>query len=253
VHGHPAMAHRDQSTSDLSLRHLPDVSQSNASLSFEIPLIVNSADLLLADNSDDFLRGVDSSLTTPPPPKRILDSPLTLSELTPTPRAAHVAGIPIPSLHQRNTKSPEISRARHSPQKTPQSFARILSDTPNLVPSPVNAVRFANLRAEIDSLGRDSAEEADPSNHTVTQVRTAKAPAARLKRGEKLRKGDDRKPKIKAVCQQVPCLIFYLPSEFRLSSRAGSPKAVSRINCHGPISPEPFPQPRGNPKLLGRL
>jgi hypothetical protein len=195
------MVDHHQSTSDFSLRHLPDMSQPNASLSFEIPLVANSADLLLADHSDDFLDGVDYSLTTPPPPKGTLNTPLTLSELTPTYRAAPIVTVQTlsPSLHRRNTKWPETVTARLSPRKTPQSVGRTRPGTPKLVDSPVGAVRLANLKAEVDSLLEDSAEEVEPPKPAAEQVRTTKRSAARLKRGTKLPKGDELKPKMKAV------------------------------------------------------
>jgi hypothetical protein len=193
------MANHPRSPQALSLHHLPDISQTDASLSFEIPLAINSADLLLADNSD-FLRGVDSSLTTPPAPKRTLDAPLTLSELTPTPRGvpATVVQTLSPSLRARNTKSPEIIRARLSPQKTPQSMVRTRINTTKQVDSPISAERFANLKAEVDSLTKDSAEVERPKPAS-SRTRTAKPPTARQKRDMKLRIGDELKTKTKAV------------------------------------------------------
>src|SRR5262245_29439296 len=48
---------------ELALRHLPDLSEA----SFQIPQADNTDnDLLLADGSDDFFRGADDTLTTPP-------------------------------------------------------------------------------------------------------------------------------------------------------------------------------------------
>jgi hypothetical protein len=199
------MANRRRLPQALSLHHLPDISQPDASLSFEIPLAINSADLLLADNGD-FLRGVDCSLTTPPPPKRILDAPLTLSELTPTPRVVPATAVqtPSPSLRARNTKSPEIIKARLSPQKTPQSMIRTRIDTTKQVNSPISAERLANLKAEVDSLAEDSAEVERPKP-TLSRSRTAKPPTARQKHDMKLRIGDELKTKTKAVRLQFLC------------------------------------------------
>jgi len=173
------------------------MSQPDASLSFELPLAINSADLLLADNSDDFLRGVDCTLTTPPPPNRNINVPFTLSELTPTPRAVPAitaVQTPSPSLRVRNTKSPEIIRARLSPQKTPQSRINARIITPKQVDSPVSAKRLATLKAEIDLLAKDSAEVERPKP-ALSRSRTAKLPTARQKRDIKLRIGDELKTK----------------------------------------------------------
>ena len=202
------MANYRQSTQALSLHHLPDLSQPDASVSFEIPLTVNSADLLLADNSD-FLSGIDCSLTTPPPPQRALDAPLTLSELTPTPRAVPAATVqtPSPSLRRRNAQSPEIFRARLSPQKTPQSVIRMRLNTTQQVNSPVSIERFANLKAEVDSL---SAEEVELSERALPQSLTAEPPAVRPKRDTKLRKGGERQPKMKPVRLRF---LGYLPDD----------------------------------------
>ncbi|KIM82197.1 hypothetical protein PILCRDRAFT_785620 [Piloderma croceum F 1598] len=192
------MADHRRSPQALSLHHLPDISPPDASVSFEIPLAINSADLLLADNSD-FLRGVDCSLTTPPPPKRTLHAPLTLSELTPTPRVPATAVQTLsPSLRARNTTSPEIIRTRLSPQKTPQSIIRTRINTTKQVDSPVSAERLANLKAEVDSLAKDSAEVERPKP-ALSRSRTAKPPTARQKRVMKLRIDDELKTKTKAT------------------------------------------------------
>ena len=187
--------------SNLSRHHIPEIPETDVSLSFEIPSTVDSADLLLANKSDDFLNGVDCSLTTPPPPKRTLDIPLTLSELTPTHQTAQVESVrtPPPSLRRRTTKSPETLRARPSPQKTSQSFVSSRLNMIKLADSPVSAKRFANLQAEVDSLRRDSMEEVQRSKPMVPQIE-ATNPVVATSRGElNLPKGGERKARTKPV------------------------------------------------------
>ncbi|KAI0652563.1 hypothetical protein C8Q79DRAFT_997569 [Trametes meyenii] len=88
---------------DLSLRHIPDLSDASAmadfsDASFQIPRRSGTTDdLLLADDTMDFLDGVNDTLHTPalPPPRHRPQTqpPLTLAELTPRskpPRAAPI-------------------------------------------------------------------------------------------------------------------------------------------------------------------
>ena len=246
------MAHRlhHRPTSDLSLHHLPSPSRPDDSLSFEIPLAVSSADLLLADNSDDFLKGVDCTLTTPPP-SRALDTPLTLSELSPTPRVATIPSFQIPSTSSSrlNTNLPD----RPSPQKTPQLAGSTRLNTPKLVNTPVSAARLASLKAEIDSLGRDSGEETEtePSKPAIQRAPTAKLPATRLRHDTKLRKGDERKQQTKAVRMKSPILLIADLLRFvRRLSTVESPREASGIYCHRRNFLETFLWPRGNTNPL---
>lgn len=155
---------------DISLRHLPDDSQTDSSLSFQIPLADSSADLLLADNNDDFLKDDEYSFTTPAPRRMALDEPLTLSQLTPTLRVASTSATQAPTvspqLHRPRSKSPEILSSRASPKATPmctpkhapQSSRKLVekakmgNEVFMAVDSPVSAERFANLKAEVDTL-----------------------------------------------------------------------------------------------------
>ncbi|KAJ7756613.1 hypothetical protein B0H16DRAFT_687607 [Mycena metata] len=88
---YPAM-----SGSELSLRHLPDLS--DASFSFQIP--TDSSDDLLRADSTDFFGGPGSLLGSP---SRTNDAPLTLSDLTPLPKAT--AGLYGSTPVQKATKS----------------------------------------------------------------------------------------------------------------------------------------------------
>ncbi|CAL1694665.1 unnamed protein product [Somion occarium] len=80
---------------DLSLRHLPDLSDATGAsdfseASFQIPVADSlSSDLLLADDSTDFFKGIDETLATPavaPPIRR--QRALRLNELTPKSKAS---------------------------------------------------------------------------------------------------------------------------------------------------------------------
>lgn len=168
----------------ISLRHLPDLSQSDASLSFQIPATAAvSADLLLADDSDFLLHAAELTFTTPPPTARNLSphhanhDKLTLSQLTPMPRprprpnrSPTLLPLQLSSPHASSpsssillpavdTKSPEISRPRISPRLAHPHYHElkhgIIRDGPRpsgVGGSPVNAQRFANLKAEVESL-----------------------------------------------------------------------------------------------------
>src|ERR1700733_3567601 len=74
---------------ELSIRHLPDVS--NASFSFQIPAGLSQGDLLLGDNDPDFFQDVGD---TP----RMASTPLTLAELTPNANVERESRAFIPTL-----------------------------------------------------------------------------------------------------------------------------------------------------------
>lgn len=86
---------------DLSLRHLPDISEASSlpdfpDASFQIPRATNStADYLLMAEPSDFLAGVGSETLTSPvkPTPRVHHVPLTLQELTPRTRRLRAAPI----------------------------------------------------------------------------------------------------------------------------------------------------------------
>ncbi|KAI0640124.1 hypothetical protein C8Q77DRAFT_1084800 [Trametes polyzona] len=86
---------------DLSLRHLPDLSDASAmadfsDASFQIPRAVGNTVDLLADDTMDFFDGADDTLSTPAPPsKPAAQPPLTLAELTP--RSKHIRSGPVRS------------------------------------------------------------------------------------------------------------------------------------------------------------
>lgn len=134
---------------DLSLRHIPDLSDASAiadlsDTSFQIPPAAHDADdLLLADNTLDFFNNASDTLSTPAPPSRPRpQSPLTLAELTPRskppPRAAPVRSSlrPHPGVAtpHRATVATELSTALSedlSPfRKQDPSFELPVSHTP---------------------------------------------------------------------------------------------------------------------------
>ncbi|KAL1951703.1 hypothetical protein VTO73DRAFT_852 [Trametes versicolor] len=84
---------------DLSLRHIPDLSDASAiadfsDASFQIPRAAD--DFLLADDTIDFFNGADDTLATPAPLSRPAPQPpLTLAELTP--RSKPVRAMPVRS------------------------------------------------------------------------------------------------------------------------------------------------------------
>ncbi|RPD64622.1 hypothetical protein L226DRAFT_529001 [Lentinus tigrinus ALCF2SS1-7] len=86
---------------ELSLRHIPDLSDASgipdfSDSSFQIPSAAHHADDLLADNTMDFFNTADDALNTPAPHFRpSVQPPLTLAELTP--RSKLVRGAPVRS------------------------------------------------------------------------------------------------------------------------------------------------------------
>lgn len=211
------MANETGMVSQLSLRYLPDVSVSDASLSlsFQIPQAALSADLLLADDTDDFFKGVNESFMTPALSKRTNSDPLTISQSTPTRGAVVAAAAMIEaspsSTPSRLTKLPEVEKARVSPEKTPGRIDKVERKTLEseaMVDSPVSAARFASLKAEVDLLGQDETplEPITSSPPEKTQPSIVKPFASRLNDVAKSSSGrEDPKLKLKPVCYLCLC------------------------------------------------
>ncbi|KAJ3781609.1 hypothetical protein GGU10DRAFT_379371 [Lentinula aff. detonsa] len=108
---------QNTSANDLSLRHLPDLS--NSSFSFEIP--PESNDEFLLDHDDDFFGAASDSFATPAP-SRTIRQPLTKTRSTPE------------AFTQGNSES----RSRTSPEKK-----TVLSDS-----SHSNSVQPPHISAE---------------------------------------------------------------------------------------------------------
>ena len=117
-------------TAELSLRHLPDISDT----SFQISFADNSADLLLATH-DDFLDGADDSMG----PGNSGQDYLTLSQLTPKPRprtnittATPASTLPRPRNNEsrpipdhRTTFTRENLKAAANRQRTPRATVKV--------------------------------------------------------------------------------------------------------------------------------
>ncbi|KAG1813841.1 uncharacterized protein BJ212DRAFT_1300738 [Suillus subaureus] len=143
---------------ELSTRHLPDLS--DTSVSFQIPVDSSSAEFLLADNSSDldFLCGAGgaSFATIAPTPVR---GQLRLGHITPkaTSQLLSLSRSPSPSssTHQKNDHGPLRFR-RQSPVKAnkmsrlPSKLKEIVLDGP-----AVSEERLESLRAEVGTLNDD--------------------------------------------------------------------------------------------------
>ncbi|KAH7914565.1 hypothetical protein BJ138DRAFT_368512 [Hygrophoropsis aurantiaca] len=162
--------------SELSLRHLPDLSDD--SLSFQIPAETSSTDFLLADNTAgfDFLRAAEdetSFATCAPTPKV---DPLTLSHLTPrvdrsisSPPGSPSPG---PSSHpiqhgkplRLGNPNPSKGRKLLSPKAPRIKSGSDISST--------SEERFQSLRAQVETLDGDCDSTAhvrsEPGQHGNT-------------------------------------------------------------------------------------
>lgn len=165
------MPHPFDSGADLSLRHLPDVS--DASFSFQLPSTA-SGDLLLADDDADFFHNEDMSLTTPPA-NRTTHEPLTLSQLTPKPKLT-APDLATPSRRHRTPliPTPNLDRDFKGKQRAEIQDAGITAPAAKDITagkqdlfgggaSPV-AARFKSLKAEVEMLTHDTMRKGSPSS-----------------------------------------------------------------------------------------
>ena len=147
--------------SELSIRHLPDVS--NASFSFQIPASLSQGDLLLGDSDADFFQNVGD---TPAPP-RIASTPLTLAELTPNANVERTsrACIPTPPDHvldqqYMSKKIPlGISKVVRSRLPTTAKASREITRVHAGEASPAVA-RLRALKTEVEMLKMDGTGDA---------------------------------------------------------------------------------------------
>ncbi|KAF8079325.1 hypothetical protein FPV67DRAFT_1663968 [Lyophyllum atratum] len=201
------MPPRKQDTSDeLSLRHLPD--SSDASFSFQIPNALSKGDLLLGDDDMSFFGGGNDSMATPGP-CRTASKPLTLEELTPLPIRTHATTF-FPD--QRETSSIPVLDMPTKPKskRTPQGVGRILrarltkeeakagpklmmqSSQTHATDHSSAATRLETLNAEVeklDSIAYDESIDNTLSNHARPRhgvksrpVERGKEPIAKPKR-----------------------------------------------------------------------
>ncbi|KAH7923783.1 hypothetical protein BV22DRAFT_1130357 [Leucogyrophana mollusca] len=157
------MAH--ESTSELSLRHLPDLS--DASLSFQIPADISTTDFLLSDNTTgfDFLRGAgdDASFATCAPTPKV--APLTLSQLTPRAERSPRSSPRSPSPGSSSNPSKDIEPRRlglPSPSKARKLASGMVPPRSTDCEEPaVSEERIESLRARMETLDDDC----DSSSH----------------------------------------------------------------------------------------
>lgn len=166
---------------DLSLRHLPDIS--DASFSFQIPS-VSTGDLLL-DNDDekDFFRNADDTMATPGP-SRISRAPLTLSELTPKQQVRpYLPAQDEPSLPHDQPPKPKrnprgIGKAglalKTLPKATKRPTLKVETQVDEVCGPEASpgAARLRTLKAEVDLLGEVSRENSTPSSSSPKQEHT---------------------------------------------------------------------------------
>ncbi|KAF8902191.1 hypothetical protein CPB84DRAFT_1776097 [Gymnopilus junonius] len=154
---------------EISLRHLPDVS--DTSFSFQIPGSIPEGDLL-ADDGLDFFQGVNLSAGPPNSPPTHSNAPLTLTQVTPTPAIQNRTqphsnsplSFPTASTHYADNKVPDLKEEKPMPctqrpklntkvicQPRPRFITPTIPHLPPAEGSPAGA-RLEALRAQVDSL-----------------------------------------------------------------------------------------------------
>ena len=171
-------------TAELSLRHLPDISDT----SFQISFADNSADLLLATH-DDFLDGADDSIG----PGNSGQDYLTLSQLTPKPRPRTniTTAIPASTLPRpRNNESRPIPdhRTMFTPrnlkaanrQRTPRATVKVEPESTKRINVTALAInerpsgRLHRREAKIDQFsGAGAIGQSDPGSILPTTEENA--------------------------------------------------------------------------------
>lgn len=221
---------------ELSLRHLPDVSDVDASFSFQIPVPAREDYLLADDGDDDFFKGVNDVLATPVALSRpIQHEPLTLSQLTPRPSETHRLihfRSPLPSLPSPSRKLSPNSRLNEENQDLPMLVKGVTSARPKAIKKPAlhllldegspAGARLESLRAEVDLLaeglgtGASTSKVAPPIQSRLRSPKGSKRQSVDKGEPRSLRK---RRKKEVAVPGKQVCLFFLitLPRDFDLS------------------------------------
>jgi uncharacterized membrane protein len=193
----PRPSASEQALMELSLRHLPDLSDA----SFEIPRGLESEDLLAHEN-DGFLTGADDSLITPPreheprtfiqptpPQSTAAPQPLTLEELTPKPmsRQLKVQQQPHPVAELSDTRSegaakppklrvhPAVQALREKLRERKGKHVEAHSDTEqrrnqtimNSIPEPVDKLETPGPSKLTQQLSKDVDLEPDTKQENV--------------------------------------------------------------------------------------
>jgi hypothetical protein len=158
---------------ELSLRHLPNIS--NTSFSFQIPTSLSKGDLLLGDDGSDFFHNTEDNITTP----GSSSMPLTLAELTPAVNAAQCYSTVLPA------------QPDPSPKQTPQDIAKVSAGLPpssQLYTRPVTrsrageaspaVARLRALKAEVETLNEDLQSETDDVTSQLTFTEEPQPPTS---------------------------------------------------------------------------
>lgn len=207
---------------ELSLRHLPDMS--DTSFSFKIPGGAQEIDLL-ADDGLDFFHEIDESCGAPlNSPQRANDGPMTINDLTPGP-------VSFPStIQNRETSSPsrnnsmvpkskqekldvprhpELSKLRKKVMSNPRPVMPLFA---HLQPTggTSSAAHLSTLRADIDTFtGKLHASPLSPIDQEPTEADIQGSKGARKESLEKNLAPPSRRreklPRNKQVSRTLPC------------------------------------------------
>ena len=214
---------------ELSLRHLPDVSDS--SFSFQIPGAIRG-DNLLADDDLDFFKGPDVSIVpfaspsttteplfalTPKPPSsedgKKLDSFSTLSYHS----KDHDT-----NLKQRKTKPHQLSRVTTNVNILSETKSKLITKSSTAVQLPScegspAAVRLDNLRAELNLLSDSLLTTGSSSNvdHQVLPAVIHHRPKGILRRSLEKKVMQQVSPRNNQV-RRYPGIVFPAPPSFCL-------------------------------------
>ena len=212
---------------ELSLRHLPDVSDIDASFSFQIPVPTRGDYLLADDGDDDFFKGVNDVLATPVAPSRpIQHEPLTLSQLTPRPSETHRSihfRSPLPSLPSPSRNLSHISN--EETQDLPMLVKGVTTARPKAIKKPAlhllprsdegspAGARLESLRAEVNLLaeglgtGTSTSKLVPPIRSRLRSPKGSKRQSVDKGEPQSLRKR--RRAKVAVPGKQV-CLFFLI-------------------------------------------
>ncbi|KAK7036285.1 hypothetical protein R3P38DRAFT_619743 [Favolaschia claudopus] len=149
--------------SDLSLRHLPDLS--DVSFSFQIP--ADSGDDLLHGDSADFFGGATSMMVSPMAPRSMVDAPPTLGD----PQATSVVSMPLAAAGTRRTAKSLLPTTRSNIQapSATQIASKMLKAIPasEMNPGPFHGAATPRVGALIDSESNDAQESTPRSKSCI--------------------------------------------------------------------------------------
>ena len=154
------------SSNELSLRHLPDVSDS--SFSFQIPGATRD-DNLLVDDDLDFFKGADVSIaplasTTEPPFTTVTNTPKPEKPASSFEGGRNLDSFPTLSYHhsedrdtnpkQKKANLHQVSKVTTNVNVLSKTKSNVITTSSTVLPSPSSqgspAVRLDNLRVELD-------------------------------------------------------------------------------------------------------